>query len=437
MADPPGLERRGASEGTQRAMLNILDDFADEKRHLENSQQAMLNILDDLDTEKIKVEVERAKVELINRHLQDEVGVRKRAEKASSRLAAIVASSNDAIISESLDGTILSWNRSAERLYGYTEAEAVGKSIMLIVPPELRGETRKMLARIAQAELIERHDTVRVRKDGSCVDVSVTLSPIKTPRGEVIGASAIARDITTQKRAQVELQRHREQLRALTKRLERASEEERARVARDLHDDIGQLLTAVKMDLIWIGKRVPEEEREARQRLSASVQLIDAGVRSVRTICSGLRPSILDDLGLAAAIEWQANEFSSRTGIACRVALPAPKFALPSDHATALFRIFQECLTNVSRHARAGSVDVSLSREGEDLVLIVQDDGHGFDGAAPSSSLGILGMKERAQTCGGEFEIISSIGKGTTVAVRVPFYTDTASQDAKADAHRG
>jgi signal transduction histidine kinase len=211
---------------------------------------------------------------------------------------------------------------------------------------------------------------------------------------------------------------HRDQLRALTERLEKAREEERTRVARDLHDDIGQILTAVKMELQWIGRHDTNKESEAHKRLKGAVELIADGIRSVREICTGLRPSLLDDMGLAAAIEWQADEFSKRTGIACRLSLEEEELGLPGDHATAFFRIFQECLTNVTRHAQAKTVDVSLFQEAEDVVLVVRDDGVGIR-EVDYTSLGILGMKERAQACGGELLMNGSPGDGTTVTLRV------------------
>jgi signal transduction histidine kinase len=151
--------------------------------------------------------------------------------------------------------------------------------------------------------------------------------------------------------------------------------------------------------------------------------LINDGVKAVRAICSGLRPGVLDDLGLAAAIEWQASEFTARNGVQCQVSVPPIDLHLDGDRATATFRIFQECLTNVIRHAQAKSVRVALCQEEESILLVVEDDGIGFSESNLSNSLGslgLLGMKERAQFCGGNVQISSSPGNGTTVTVRVP-----------------
>ena len=242
-------------------------------------------------------------------------------------------------------------------------------------------------------------------------------------------------DISDYKRAEEELRRserlafQRQQLQALAERLQQAREEERKMVARDLHDDIGQILTAIKFDMTWVVRHLPPSDDDVRKRLSGSIELINDGVKSVRKICSGLRPGILDDLGLAAAIEWQANEFTSRTGIPCHVSLPPAALMLDGDRATAIFRIFQECLTNVTRHAEAQAVHTSLYREDEDLMLVVEDDGKGFRESEAGSSLGVLGMKERAAAWGGSVQVSSSPGKGTKVAVRVPVHAANAERE--------
>jgi signal transduction histidine kinase len=227
-------------------------------------------------------------------------------------------------------------------------------------------------------------------------------------------------DITERRRTENERRKYRENLEALAERLQHVREEERTKVARDLHDQIGQILTAIKMDMAWVVRHLLPSDDEVHERLSRSIELINDGVISVRKICSGLRPGILDDLGLAAAIEWQAKEFASRTGIACQVFVPSGHSHLDGDQITAIFRIFQECLTNITRHAEAQSVRTVLSEQDGFLVLVVKDDGKGFRESEVANSLGILGMKERAQACGGNLQVSSSPGKGTTVSVRVP-----------------
>jgi PAS domain S-box-containing protein len=244
--------------------------------------------------------------------------------------------------------------------------------------------------------------------------------PVKDKEGKVVRWFGTNTDITEQRESKESLRLQSEQLRALSARLQQVREEERTMVARDLHDQIGQILTAIKMDVTWMARHLPKAQNEIHDRANETIELINDGVRSVRKICSGLRPGILDDLGLAAAIEWQASEFASRTRIPCQVSVPPADLRLDGDRATAVFRIFQEALTNVIRHAEARAVRVSLYQEDGELVLIVEDDGKGFYEAKISGPLGLLGMKERAQMCGGEVQISSSPGKGTTVTVRVP-----------------
>jgi signal transduction histidine kinase len=218
------------------------------------------------------------------------------------------------------------------------------------------------------------------------------------------------------------------ELQALAERLCTAREEERTSLARDLHDQIGQILTAIKMDLVWITRHPSKAEirPEIQNRLRAAIDLVNEGLLSVRTICSGLRPQVLDDLGLVAAIEWQAGEFTARTGVACHLFAPSALLDLEGEQATASFRIFQECLTNIARHAEATSVSVRLSSTSRGFTMEVEDNGKGFDEAQASRSLGVLGMKERARACGGDLQIISSpslaASPGTRIVLRIPIH---------------
>jgi signal transduction histidine kinase len=266
-------------------------------------------------------------------------------------------------------------------------------------------------------------DLIKTAQDGRRIVVSGRWALQWAKRDEAPRVLVINSDITERKRGEESLVLQREQLRALAERLQWVREEDRKQVARDLHDQIGQILTAIKMDMTWMTRHLPESEAEVLARLKESIQLINDGVKAVRTICSGLRPGVLDDLGLAAAIEWQASEFAARNGIPCQVSVPPVDLHLDGDRATATFRIFQECLTNVIRHAQAKSVRIALYQQEESILLIVEDDGIGFHESGFSNalgSLGLLGMKERAQFCGGDVQISSSPGNGTTVTVRVP-----------------
>jgi signal transduction histidine kinase len=219
----------------------------------------------------------------------------------------------------------------------------------------------------------------------------------------------------------VELYSKSADLRALAARVQSVQEEEQRRIARDIHDELGQALTALKMDLSWLANRVADNPPALEKTRSMSSQ-IDGMVHTVRDLTARLRPEALDELGLPAAIKWQAREFQLRAGIRCNVSLPADELVLDQERATALFRIFQELLTNVVRHAAATKVDVVLRRVDNLLLLEVNDDGQGIVETAirSPSSLGLLGMRERAAPFGGRLEIAARRGKGTSARVLIP-----------------
>jgi signal transduction histidine kinase len=212
------------------------------------------------------------------------------------------------------------------------------------------------------------------------------------------------------------------ELRDLARHLESVREIERTRIAREIHDELGQTLTALKMDVAWLRSRSSEDQVPVQERAQAMLKLIDRTMDTVRKISTTLRPAILDDFGLFAAMQWQAEDFESRTGIQCRLSLPAEEAELDQKRATGVFRIFQETLTNIMRHANATGVNISVRNETEDLVLEVGDNGRGITESEiyDVNSLGLLGMRERALLLGGEFSIRGVKGKGTTVKVRIP-----------------
>jgi signal transduction histidine kinase len=211
-----------------------------------------------------------------------------------------------------------------------------------------------------------------------------------------------------------------EQFRNLAAHLLSVREEERTRISREVHDELGQSLTAVKMDLAWLAGRLPRRSGQMFERIRSTGRLADSMIQSIRRISTELRPAVLD-LGLAAAVEWQVQEFQARSGVQCKVRLLIRE-VVASNASTAMFRIFQETLTNVARHAKATRVEVVLQRQRDRLVLLIHDNGQGFDRADPSlsKSLGLLGMRERAAIQGGEVNISSAPGKGTTVSAWIP-----------------
>jgi PAS domain S-box-containing protein len=354
-----------------------------------------------------------------------DVSERRQEQIEIAEQAALLELTQDSVFVIDLEGMVLFWSRGAEAMLGYSKSQAAGAvshDLLHTDFPRPLAEIREELLRVGHWE----GDLVTTAQDGRRIVVSSRWALQWGKRDQAPRVLVINSDITERKQGEESLVLQREQLRALAERLQWVREEDRKRVARDLHDQIGQILTAIKMDMTWMTRHLPESEGTVLARLKESIKLINDGVKSVRTICSGLRPGVLDDLGLAAAIEWQASEFASRNDIQCLVSVPPVDLHLDGDRATATFRIFQECMTNVIRHAQATSVRVALVQEEENILLVVEDDGIGFSESGLSNtlgSLGLLGMKERAQFCGGDVQISSSIGKGTTVTVRVPVDT--------------
>jgi len=211
-----------------------------------------------------------------------------------------------------------------------------------------------------------------------------------------------------------------EKLRRLAAHLISVREEERAHIAREIHDELGQVLTGLKMEVTWLAKRL--KERPLIEKTDSMCKLIDTTVQTVRKIATGLRPEMLDDMGLVAAVAWQAKDFQKRTGIRCRTKLPGENVKLDADVSTTMFRIFQEILTNVARHSRATRVDLELSVNEGSVALEVIDNGVGIADAELNGkkSLGLLGMHERALLFGGEVKITGTAGHGTRVSVSIP-----------------
>jgi PAS domain S-box-containing protein len=243
-------------------------------------------------------------------------------------------------------------------------------------------------------------------------------------------------NVTSRREAEEELRRSQQQMSDLSAHVEWAREEERREVAREIHDELGQALTALKMDISLLGTRLRDGgvgigKEEMIERLRAMSDLTEDTIDQVRRLARELRPGVLDDLGLEAALEWQAQDFEARTGIVCHFTSGLGEVRLPRPLATAFFRTFQESLTNVTRHAQAQSVEAQLRREGHRLTLEISDDGRGIseEAVGAAKSLGLLGMRERARRLGGDFLVAGARGRGTTVTLSVPLPEDLATTE--------
>jgi PAS domain S-box-containing protein len=278
------------------------------------------------------------------------------------------------------------------------------------------------LTRILQGEERVECDSEKIPKSGPLLQCIVTATPFKGPQGDVIGIVEDFKDISERKRTEKELIQSRRQLRELASHLESARETERTRIAREIHDELGQALTALKMELHWCIKRLPQDNTELLAKAKTLPRMVDENVHLVQRISAELRPGMLDHLGLSAAMEWQAEQFQGRTGILCDIICEPNEIVLDHTRNTALFRIFQETLTNVVRHANASTVAVSLREMHNNVELTVHDNGKGItaDEIADSKSFGLMGIKERVNALGGAVTIFGSQNEGTTVQVNVP-----------------
>ena len=484
-----------------------------------------------------------------------DISDRKQAEQSRNLLAAIVASSDDAIISKNLDGVITSWNKSSERIFGYTAEEAIGQHITLIIPPERRAEESDILARLGRGERVDHFHTVRRRKDGSILDVSLTISPVRDSSGRVIGASSVTREITAQKQAEQALRESEQRFRVITDaspvmvwmagtdkrcyyfnkgwldfvgrtleqelgngwaenlhpedfdrclqiyvsnfdarrpfemeyrmrhhtgqyrwildrgvpryapdgtfegyvggcldihyqkeaaekvrvadetvRLMKIQDEERRRIARELHDSAGQTLTVLGMSLAQLVQRAesiaPELAKDGREIEGVAQQLS----REIRTTSYLLHPPLLDELGLASALNWYVEGLAQRSGIAIKLDIADNVGRLPSDMELAIFRLVQECLTNIHRHSGSKTAEIRMFVKGESLHVEVADQGKGIppervsEIRAGGSGVGIRGMQERLRQFGGEMSI-ESTGSGTSVTAVLPIPKEVVTGD--------
>jgi PAS domain S-box-containing protein len=370
---------------------------------------------------------------------------RKRAEEAHSRLAAIVESSDDAILGTTLEGIITSWNRGAERIYGYAAEEVVGRPITMLAPPERAEEVPAILRRVRRGERVDHYDTVRIRKDGARIYVSITVSPIRDSRGKVAGVSTVARDITERKRAEEEIRHLNENLESrvaertaqldesknelndLLGKLLVAQEEERRRVAYEVHDGLTQLAIATYHRLQVFADDYPPGTTVGEGELDRVLWLAQQTVGEARRVIEGLRPAALDDFGLGVAVRQQLEELE-REGWQTSYEEDLGEERLPSEVETALYRVAQEALTNAKKHAGAARARVALRRSAQGSVrLEVADEGRGFDPSAPSQNeagpgeqVGLSSMRERVALLGGVLELESEPGAGTTVIAEVP-----------------
>ena len=363
-----------------------------------------------------------------------DISRRKQAEDALRRSEAYLAESQrlshvgtwawSAITEE-----ILFWSAEHYRIFGFDpNADQVSlDKVRERIHPDDRGAFDGIRAAMSSDKSDFAVDLRLVLPDGAIKQIHSIGHPVFDEGGGLVEFTGAVMDVTERKRGEDELQRSLEQLRALAARLQSAREEERKRVARAIHDELGHALTAIRIDLSFLLHALPPQQTQQSKRAQSILKVVDQTIQAVRRISTDLRPGILDDLGLIAALEWAAEEYEARTGIRCQLSLPANAGLISTEHATAIFRIFQETLTNIARHANATRVDICLAREPKGLMLEVRDNGRGIreEELSAADSLGILGIRERALLLGGELLIQGFPQSGTIVRIWIPS-TDAA-----------
>jgi PAS domain S-box-containing protein len=338
--------------------------------------------------------------------------------ESEERYRELFENAKDAIYVHDLKGTYTSINRAAELLSGYVREEILGRNFADFIAPEHVGEVQEKLC----AKLAKKGETTYevevITKDGQRVPVEVSSRSIYE-NGVRVGVQGTARDITERSRAQ-------EALQMFSRQLIETQEQERQRIALELHDQIGQVLSVVKMNLTSVERVCLAPE--ASPYIKDNMDLVDEALRLVRDLSIDLRPQLLDDFGMVAALRWYVDRYTERTGIDSefQVELPNKAERFARDIETACFRIVQEALTNIGRHAQAKHIWIQLTEDKSDLFLTVRDDGIGFDlnvsrtRGARAPTLGLLGMQERARAAGGTIEIDSAPAKGTAIKLKFP-----------------
>lgn len=378
----------------------------------------------------------KGKSDLFFTIIMRDISERRAAEEELDRLhhhnQVVLNSAGEGIYGIDRDGRLTFVNPAAAKMFGWEAQQLIGQSFATLVhcPDEADpsfGRRGSPIAETIQAgEILEETDSRFWRRDGTSFSVEYVSTPIRE-RGDIVGAVVVFKDTTDRKRAEEQLQDSLRRLRKLSGRMEGIREEERGRIARELHDELGVGLTCLKIDLSRLGgllgvRLIPRDRAKIDDKIRGMKEQVDSTITSVQRIVAELRPGVLDDLGLVAAIEWQCRDFQRRTGIPCHCTVSHEDLRVAPEHATAVFRICQEALTNVTRHAKATEVQVRLEDQGVGLLLQVNDNGCGIppDRLADARSFGLLGMRERAGLLGGDVQIETREGAGTTIVLQLP-----------------
>lgn len=357
-----------------------------------------------------------------------------RASAAQRRLfATVVDQSTEAIITKDLNGNVSGWNNAAARMLGFSQEEMLGRSIALLQPPGkgLFLDTAKH-TRVNPDGPTYLQGQLRT-KDGRVLDVSTSVSPLFDENGKLIGDIGIVRDISQQLKAEAALRDLNHKLRELSAHMEQVREDERARIAQSLHDEVGQCVAGMQMALHWLERRHANDS-ETIEKTTTMRERSTQAFKAMRDIIQSLHPPMLDDLGMSGAAEALVEDFRKLSGLNINLTTDDACEDLPKSHKLALYRALQEALTNVAKHAQATQIEIKLAPEGRSMVLRVQDNGRGMEEGAPNKrgSYGLFGMSERASMLGGKFEVQSAPSRGTSLKLSFTFGARSAMPEAQA-----
>jgi two-component system sensor histidine kinase UhpB len=370
--------------------------------------------------------------EMLRQILSRAISVR-RLREAEKKYRSIFENAIGGIYQIAPNGRYITANLALSRILGYDSPEDLIMNLtdierQLHVEPHRH---REFIRHMRMNRVVQGFESQVYRKDGGKIWISENAIAVYGTNGKLLYYEGIVEDITERKKAEEELRRSREQLRNLSAHLQSAREKERMYMAREIHDELGQMLTALKMDLCWLNAKIPGDQKTLFTKTKSMSDLIDTAVKTVQRISAELRPGLLDDLGLAAAIEWQLGEFQKRTGIKCELTLDPDDIILSQDASTAIYRILQEALTNIVRHAHATLVRVCLREAADTIELEVADNGKGIIDEQLSSpqSFGLTGIRERVHLLQGRVRIVGINGNGTKINVNIPLNKGAEKND--------
>lgn len=412
----------------RETILGVLVLVSRQPRQLSDAERQLLTSIG----QQIAVAIENAR---LYEEAQQEITERKLTEEAlrlsEEKFRLLFENVPVGIYQGTPSGRLFTVNLALVDMLGYNTADEMrGDNHVkdLYLDPE---EWKFFVRELASKDELRNVEVTLKRKDGTPIIALENVNAIRYKDGRIRYYEGMFIDITERKEAEEEVAQSREQLRNLSFHLQRIREEERRAIAREIHDELGQELTALKMDLSWLSSKLPQDQQLLGTRVTGMTELANSMIQTVKRITSELRPAVLDDLGVAAALEWEIGEFQKRTGYNCELLIEPEELELDPGRSTAVYRIVQEGLTNIARHARATSVVTRLKAGAEELEMTIRDNGIGItkEQLESQESFGLVGIRERARQYGGEALITGAVGEGTTITVKIPYEKDEVHND--------